>query len=68
MGGQITIWKNGCNVLILHELIFYEFSQNPCPQKHIQRTTPFLTPKIQRVPRVYSKGKANTVDMESPHI
>lgn len=68
MGGQITIWQNGSDELILHELIFYELSQDPCAQKHTQRTTSLLTPKIQGVPRVYSKGKADAVDRESPHI
>lgn len=68
MGGQIAIWQNGSDELILHELISYDFSQGPCAQKHTQRTTLHLTHKIQGVPRVYSKGKADMVDREPPHI
>lgn len=70
MGNQITIWQNGSDALTFHELIFDEFFQAPCAQKHTQRIGIPLPhqKKIQGVPRVYSKGKADTVDRKSPHI
>lgn len=51
MGSQIAIWQNESDELSFHELIFDEFSQGLCGQKHTQRIS---TPKkkIQGVPRV----------------